>query len=542
MVEFKESKFYKLLQDFFINNDKETFIQFLAEFYNKTEGIIDKNNIQDEIIKELREMYIKFNEEGIDENIVREKVNYFVENNEKIQDIITKIIKNKNNIENITSQLDDITNGTVIIKTNGVDDSEVIQSSLNDGYNVILKGDIHTSKKIVISNPNQSIIQDYGTWYVHHVNDNAIHVLSYNNKIKCNFSGINQTVGNYNKSCIVVGQGGTEGAEKGRNCDLSFTQIKNYKGNGIRWINGARINLFYTEIFECNGHGFLGDIGCKDNNDGNFDNLTVVNCTGYGVYLKKYNQEQVASDVITDSAGSRQSGNNTFRNTKCFGNNINFVIETNQNTGTIFSEDKTGEYDVFSGDRNTIKYLGDIEQSNNFRNTGNNEIEFEDSFHDTNRNNFRTKKLTIADTFSGYNELYQEGNNSFVDTIKDTYSEVIVRHEKGTASSRTDTFDKIKIGDCFMNCIANQKISISEAITIESGGYYKLDTNISVPASINSIVKTFVQMNKNDDLIVSIVANRTDSGWYHPYITLYNPTNRTISLSTGTTFDFVAFS
>ena len=106
MVEFKESKFYKLLQDFFINNDKETFIQFLAEFYNRTEGIIIKNDTQDELIKELREMFLLFNEEGIDENIVREKVNYFVENNEKIQDIITKIIKNTNNIKNITSQLD----------------------------------------------------------------------------------------------------------------------------------------------------------------------------------------------------------------------------------------------------------------------------------------------------------------------------------------------------------------------------------------------------------------------------------------------------
>ena len=79
MIEFKESKFYKLLQDFSLNNDKETFLQLLAEFYNRTEGIIDKNIIQDELIKELRELYIKFNEEGIDENIVREKVNYFVE-------------------------------------------------------------------------------------------------------------------------------------------------------------------------------------------------------------------------------------------------------------------------------------------------------------------------------------------------------------------------------------------------------------------------------------------------------------------------------
>ena len=60
MNEFQDTKFYKLLQDFFINNDKETFIQFLAEFYNRTEGIINKNNIQDEVIKELRELYIKF--------------------------------------------------------------------------------------------------------------------------------------------------------------------------------------------------------------------------------------------------------------------------------------------------------------------------------------------------------------------------------------------------------------------------------------------------------------------------------------------------
>ena len=115
MVEFKESKFYKLLQDFFINNNKETFIQFLAEFYNRTEGIINKNEVQDEIIKELREMYIKFNEEGIDENIVREKVNYFLENSNKIQDIITKLIINTNNIKNINSQLDNKINKNSVL-------------------------------------------------------------------------------------------------------------------------------------------------------------------------------------------------------------------------------------------------------------------------------------------------------------------------------------------------------------------------------------------------------------------------------------------
>ena len=105
MVEFKESKFYKLLQDFFVNNDKETFIQFLAEFYNRTEGIINKNNSQDDIIKELRELYLEFNEKGIDENIVREKVNYFLENSVKIKDILAKLVINTNKIEDVNTKL-----------------------------------------------------------------------------------------------------------------------------------------------------------------------------------------------------------------------------------------------------------------------------------------------------------------------------------------------------------------------------------------------------------------------------------------------------
>ena len=106
MIGFTESNFYKALQDFFINNNKDTFLEMLSEFYNRTEGIIDKNNIQDDIIKELRELFIKFNEDGIDENIVKGKVNDFIENSGKIQNIISKLARNTNNIENIKSELD----------------------------------------------------------------------------------------------------------------------------------------------------------------------------------------------------------------------------------------------------------------------------------------------------------------------------------------------------------------------------------------------------------------------------------------------------
>ena len=101
MSKFEESNFYKALQDFFINADKKTFLQFLAEFYNRTEGIIDKDNIQDDLIKELRELYLELNEKGIDENIIREKVNYFLENSVKIKDIISKLEQNTKYLNNI---------------------------------------------------------------------------------------------------------------------------------------------------------------------------------------------------------------------------------------------------------------------------------------------------------------------------------------------------------------------------------------------------------------------------------------------------------
>ena len=106
MSKFEESNFYKALQDFFINADKKTFLQFLAEFYNRTEGIIDKNNIQDDLIKELRELYLEFNEKGIDENIVIEKVNYFLENNVKIKDILAKL--NTNTKQMISKRIENV--------------------------------------------------------------------------------------------------------------------------------------------------------------------------------------------------------------------------------------------------------------------------------------------------------------------------------------------------------------------------------------------------------------------------------------------------
>ena len=174
MIEFKESKFYKLLQDFFINNNKETFLQMLAEFYNRTEGIIIKNNNQDELIKELRELYLEFNEKGIDENIVRKKVNYFLENNVKIKNILSKLVINTNNINNINSQLDTKVKKSEFLKL--VDNVDLIKnySASKEYVNTKIEsiGSSKTFKGSCIYNelPTNAKIDDY--WYVYDRNSN----------------------------------------------------------------------------------------------------------------------------------------------------------------------------------------------------------------------------------------------------------------------------------------------------------------------------------------------------------------------------------
>ena len=180
MSKFEESNFYKALQDFFINADKKTFLQFLAEFYNRTEGIIDKNNIQDDLIKELRELYLEFNEKGIDENIVREKIDFFLENNPKIQNIKTKIDKIAKEIEFKYNELE---NSKSDIKTELLDtaisDARFFKLTNNTSYPVLQGGCLSDdgkyyycslitagggNEKGIIQKYSIGSISDFSTW------------------------------------------------------------------------------------------------------------------------------------------------------------------------------------------------------------------------------------------------------------------------------------------------------------------------------------------------------------------------------------------
>ena len=271
MIEFQDTKFYKLLQDFFINNDKETFLQMLAEFYNRTEGIIIKNNTQDEIIKELREMYIKFNEEGIDENIVREKVNYVIENSNKIQDIIAKLIKNTNNIENITSQMEHIENNINNICYT-IDKSITLNNSLNTLINnikggkiVIPPGEYTLDGEIIINKSNIELVFLKGSKIiVNYVDKNVLTILPSLENIK--ITGFNVT-GNADRMndqySIVVGR-------NCKNITIRDCYLDNFNGGIMLVANNSLVTIdnnkfsnmiFPTDNSEANGCGKTGGYG-----------------------------------------------------------------------------------------------------------------------------------------------------------------------------------------------------------------------------------------------------------------------------------------
>ena len=229
MSKFEESDFYKALQDFFINADKKTFLQFLAEFYNRTGDIIDKNNIQDDLIKELRELYLEFNEKGIDENIVREKVNYFLENSLKIKDIISKLNTNTNNIENIDTQLDTKANNNYV---------ENIQNQVN---NLVLKGDGSQNLEVVQARGNHTILNERLTENENNFDSITIKIES-KNKYNCNST--DNIVGKYLDYKGVLN-------EQAKTTVTHFIEVKD--GDVIRFIKNSYTSTNYGAVYKIDG-------------------------------------------------------------------------------------------------------------------------------------------------------------------------------------------------------------------------------------------------------------------------------------------------
>ena len=97
---------YSNLVNFYNVND-ENFKEFMAELYKEMLTTHrDVQYVKEHLTEEIVKILDKYLVDGNFNINIEEKVNEFLENNQEIKDIISKLNINTNNIKNISSQLD----------------------------------------------------------------------------------------------------------------------------------------------------------------------------------------------------------------------------------------------------------------------------------------------------------------------------------------------------------------------------------------------------------------------------------------------------
>ena len=135
---------YSNLVNFYNVND-ENFKEFMAELYKEMLTTHrDVQYVKEHLTEEIEKILDKYLVDGNFNINIEEKVNEFLENNQEIKDIISKLTTNTNNIKNISSQLDNIVQqqNTLIIRGENIT-VDIINNALEQAqqkriYNVFL--------------------------------------------------------------------------------------------------------------------------------------------------------------------------------------------------------------------------------------------------------------------------------------------------------------------------------------------------------------------------------------------------------------------
>lgn len=119
----------------FYNINNENFIEFLSKFYGDILDIKSNDEIHKKLINELFLLYDEFNEKGIDEKILKDKIDLFLESNQ----IIKKIDKLKNDTEEIKTETNNISSQLDTITKNKYDDVIISGNELSMKANGVVK-------------------------------------------------------------------------------------------------------------------------------------------------------------------------------------------------------------------------------------------------------------------------------------------------------------------------------------------------------------------------------------------------------------------
>ena len=133
----------------FYNINNENFIEFLSEFYGDILDIKSNDEIHKKLINELFLLYTELNEKGIDEKILKDKIDLFLESNQ----IIKKIDKLKNDTEEIKTETNNISSQLDTITKNNLKKENVQNSTLSPKPIVVFTFDDGAIQDLTIMKP-----------------------------------------------------------------------------------------------------------------------------------------------------------------------------------------------------------------------------------------------------------------------------------------------------------------------------------------------------------------------------------------------------
>ena len=276
----------------FYNINNENFIQFLSEFYGDILEIKGNDESHKKLINELFLLYNEFNEKGIDDNIVREKVNYFLENNQEIKNINSQLDTIAINIFNYLDS---------VVIVNGKEDwkpaFDKAFKDLQDGGTLLIpKHNYYISTRVTLDNKKNITINCAGKIMPIDGKVPLIGTFTFTNLQDCVINGLHMD-GNID-NITYTNTFGSQSLLCMDNCrNIIFNNIKfeNTCESGFN-SNGNLNNIIFNNV-EINGmgeHGFyFGGTNC---NNIKFNNIT---CTDIG---------------LNDSCSNRYCGVIKFRN------------------------------------------------------------------------------------------------------------------------------------------------------------------------------------------------------------------------------------
>lgn len=212
------------------------------------------------------------------------------------------------------------------------DDTTAIQNALNTGANVMIAGTATTpgiakttaTLTLKTSAAGQQLVTSNASIQPAFVGD-AVFLGGALQRVQATILGTLQPGGTYtNVAAIRIGSS----SYNPQQASVAYSDVRSWQGSGIIWDQGAMIDFTHFHVDTASGDGIRATYNLSDNNHGWFANTHIVNASGVGYAI-------YGDGTNLTNGGSRH---NVFADAKAFGCGQNFLIQSRDNEGSIFSE------------------------------------------------------------------------------------------------------------------------------------------------------------------------------------------------------------